>query len=181
MTPHRAKTDRSRVLLFGDDSSPCADRAWLWINAQPWPGFEARILMCETEPIDLISELTPPVRPWCPPNPRRVSVEAMFESVSHLHSTADPRVPLPTLTPDLFVIGPCGKGAPPRLALGSTAETMMGQSMAPVVIARDTHEARTIVVCIDGNGLALGRSVPEHASAVPPGRTCVCRRSPRSR
>lgn len=94
---------------------------------------------------------TLPLRPWYPPKPRRVSVEAMFESTTHPHSTADPLVLPPTPTPDLFVIGPCGRGAPRRLALGSTAETMMGQSMAPVVIARDTHEARTIAVCIDGS------------------------------
>ena len=148
--------DRSRELLFGDDASPCADRAWLWINAQVWPGFEARVLTCETEPIDLISDETLPVRQWEPSNPRRVSSETMFESVTHVHSTADPRALFPTLTPDLLVIGPCGKGRLRRLTLGSTAETLIAQSMAPVVIARDTHKARTIVVCIDGSHVSLG-------------------------
>jgi nucleotide-binding universal stress UspA family protein len=147
--------DRSRELLFGDDSSPCADRAWLWINAQAWPGFEARVLTCETEPIDLTSDETLPVRHWEPTNPRRAAPEAMFEQVTHLHSTADPRALLPTLTPDLLVIGPCGKRLLRRLTLGSTAETMMAHSMAPLVIARGTHKAQTIAVCIDGSQTSL--------------------------
>ena len=25
-------------LVFGDDGSPSADVAWLWVNDHPWPG-----------------------------------------------------------------------------------------------------------------------------------------------
>ncbi len=145
----------SRVLLFGDDGSPCADRAWLWINAQPWPGFEAHVLTCETERNDLTSDEMLPVRRWDPPRPRSAFSEATFDSVAHLHSTAAPGALLPTLTPDLLVIGPCGKGALRRLALGSTAETMIARSTAPVVIARGTNKARAIAVCIDGSETSL--------------------------
>ena len=32
-------------MVFGDDGSPGADSAWLWINSHDWPGWTIEVLI----------------------------------------------------------------------------------------------------------------------------------------
>ena len=72
-------------LVFGDDGSPAADVVWLWVNNHRWPGW--RISVVTAQP----SQPGPPgaaepsaLRPWEPPEPRRLFVPDDVVQLEHL-------------------------------------------------------------------------------------------------
>ena len=140
-----------RTLVFGDDSSPAADIAWLFINNHRWPGWHLEVVaahMPETA-VPLPGQDTS-LHPWNPPKPRKVFAEAQFAQTAQLTAEADPRLVLSRAT-DLLVIGPRGPGLLKALHLGSTADWLLLHPPAPLLIARHGHTVRSVVVCADGS------------------------------
>ena len=141
----------TRTLVFGDDSSPAADIAWLFINSHHWPGWRLEVIaahMPETA-APLPGHVTS-LHPWNPPKPRKVFAEAQFAQTAELTAEADPRLVL-SRESDLLVIGPRGPGLLKALHLGSTADWLLLHPPAPLLIARHGHAVRSVVVCADGS------------------------------
>ena len=141
-----------RVLVFGDDSSPAADVAWLFINTHCWPGWRLEVVTAHVPDVPGVAlphEITELHR-WKPPQPRAVFAEARFAEVADLTAEADPRIAL-SRESDLLVIGPRGPGLLKALPLGSTADWLLLHPPAPLLIARHGHAVRTVVVCADGS------------------------------
>jgi nucleotide-binding universal stress UspA family protein len=142
----------NRTLVFGDDLSSGSDLAWLFINRQTWPAWKLQVVTAVMPPIG-------PPRPanettlhaWTPPRPRVDYAEANFERVEHLTAKGDPRVVLRSADADLMVIGPRGPGLLKAIHLGSTAEWLLTNSRAPVLIARHGQPVRRALVCTDGS------------------------------
>ncbi|MFN0089703.1 MAG: universal stress protein [Acidimicrobiales bacterium] len=139
-----------RTLLFGDDSSPAADLAWAWIEAQRWPGWRVEV-------VTAADPLGPPpdpaaaeLHPWEPPSPRRPRPSAALERIDHLTARLDPRLALSSPA-DLVVIGPRGPGLWKSLHLGSTAEWLLAHPPSPLVIARRGEPVRTVLAAHDGS------------------------------
>jgi nucleotide-binding universal stress UspA family protein len=141
----------ARTLCFGDDGSPAADVAWLWVNSQVWPGWRVEVVTAEEPPIGPpVPEAESTPHPWEPPSPRAAFEEAGFVGVEHLTARADPRLVL-SREVDLVVIGPRGPGLLKSLHLGSTAEWLLQHPVAPLVIARSGHAVRSVMACNDGS------------------------------
>lgn len=139
------------VLVFADDGSLEADRAWLWVTQQAWPGWELEVFSCQPPPIGPpIGALRARPRPWTPPEPRDAAT-AGFETTRHLLAEDDPRIVL-TERDDagLLVLGQKGRGALKALHLGSTAEYVVQHLPAPVVVAKRASAVRSVLVCTDG-------------------------------
>jgi len=142
----------TRTLVFGDDLSPAADLAWLFINTQRWPGWQLEVVTAQppkTPGVVLPHEATELHR-WQPQHPRAAIAEAGFVHVADLTATGDPRVVLSRQS-DLLVIGPRGPGLLKALHLGSTADWLLLHPPAPLVIARHGHAVQRVVVCTDGS------------------------------
>lgn len=138
----------SGTVLFGDDGSPSADLAWMWINAQAWGDWRVDVLTADPQ---LPASGDSPT-PWDPPNPRTLLDPRAVQSVQHLHTRSDPRVAILRCDDrDLIVVGPRGQGVMRALHLGSTAEWLMHNPPAPLVIARRGTPVRRAVVCADGS------------------------------
>lgn len=142
----------ARTLVFGDDSSPAADVAWLFINSHRWPGWRLEVVAAQMPEVPglLLPRADTELHPWNPPNPRRVFAEALFADVAELTAEADPRFVLSRAS-DLLVIGPRGPGLLKALHLGSTADWLLLHPPAPLLIARHGHPVRSVVVCADGS------------------------------
>ena len=144
--------EESRRLTFGDDGSPAADVAWLFVNSHRWPGWRLEVVTADPPEIPGVAlprEVTD-LHVWSPPEPRRVFAEAQFAEVIELTARADPRLAL-SRTCGLLVIGPRGPGLLKALHLGSTADWLLVHPPAPLLIARHGHTVRTAVVCADGS------------------------------
>lgn len=142
----------SRTLTFGDDGSPSADLAWLFVNSQTWPGWRCEVITAEM-PRGLQSALPPErseLHTWDRPDPRKRFAEAEFSQVVELKAEADPRLVLSKKS-DLLVIGPRGAGLLKSLHLGSTAEWLLLHPPSPVLIAHRGQPVQTAVVCADGS------------------------------
>ncbi len=144
--------DEPRTLVFGDDGSPAADIAWLFINNHRWPGWRLEVVAAHMPRIPgmVLPTAESHLHPWNPPQPRNVFAEAEFAQVAELTAEADPRVVL-SRDSDLLVIGPRGPGLLKALHLGSTADWLLLHPPAPILIARHGHTLRTVVVCADGS------------------------------
>lgn len=151
-----------RTLVFGDDGSPGADDAWLWITAQRWPGWRVVALTARTPPVGppVEPELAVP-RPWQPPSFREAPPSAEIAGVEHLTVVADPRVALGDFDgADIVVVGPTGRGMLKSLHLGSTADWLIGDLATPVVVARAPRPGAPVLLAVDGSGsadLAVGQ------------------------
>ena len=67
----------SRTLVFGDDSSPAADIAWLFINNHQWPGWSLEVVAAHMpETAAPLPRQDTTLHPWTPPKPRKVFTEA---------------------------------------------------------------------------------------------------------
>lgn len=148
--------DERPVLVFGDDGSPSADVAWLWVCEQRWPGWRAEVVTASPPPIG-----PPPgdaaalPHPWEPPTPRLGLGEQSFEAIAHLRSDADPRYVLSALThASLLVIGARGAGLLKALHLGSTAEYLLHQPPSPMVIPKHATPVRRVIGAVDGSAHA---------------------------
>ncbi len=145
----------ARTIVFGDDGSPNADRAWLWINSHEWPGWRLEVVRAEVP--DLALPPTPvaaKLHEWEPPARRPVGEGAQFAELVYLTGMIDPRLALARPS-DLVVIGPRGRGVLKSLHLGSTAEWLLASPVAPIVVARAATAVHSVLVCHDGS---------EHAS-----------------
>jgi nucleotide-binding universal stress UspA family protein len=139
------------TVVFGDDGTPAADVAWLWINSQRWPGWRLEVVSARPP------EAGPPLvreraqlHPWDPPHLRPLFAEAEFAETEHLTAEADPRLVLSRAS-DLLVIGPRGPGLLKSLHLGSTADWLLSHPPAPMVIVRHGCAVRSVVLCVDGS------------------------------
>ena len=145
-------------LVFGDDGSAAADVVWLWINNHRWPGW--RISVVTAQP----SQPGPPgaaepsaLRPWEPPEPRRLFVPDDVVQLEHLVAWADPRLMFDSCNEaTLLAIGPRGTGELKRLHLGSTAEWLVSshRPLTPVVIVRSARRVQRVLLCVDGSAHA---------------------------
>jgi nucleotide-binding universal stress UspA family protein len=141
----------TRNLVFGDDGSPSADRAWLWVSSHRWPGWQCEILRAH------LPDLGPPpaeddlhVHPWDPPTPRKRFDTAEFDDVVDLFAEHDPRLVM-CREADLLVVGPTGGGFWKKLHLGSVTEWLLHHPPHPMVIARTGHATQKVLVCSDGS------------------------------
>lgn len=131
----------SKRMVFGDDGSPGADSAWLWINSHDWPGWTIEVLIA----LDGKGQRQPASRSLLRPQ----VADVLTEEVVH----ADPRYALHTHAAirDLVVVGTRGQGLLKALHLGSTAEWLMHEPAAPTVFVRGGHRAQRIVLAHDGS------------------------------
>ena len=141
------------TMVFGDDESPSADLAWLWINSHSWPDWRLEVIRA-TDPVAVKAAAErPKPHPWVPTHPRQAFAEAQFEQVELLTVDEDPRLAL--LRPaDLVVIGPRGRGFLKALHIGSTAEWLMTHPPSPLIVVRHGRQTRSVVVCSDGSANA---------------------------
>ena len=140
-----------RTLVFGDDSSPAADVAWLFINNHRWPGWRLEVVAAHMPEAGApLPREDTELHAWNPPQPRTVFTEARFAQVAELTAEADPRLVL-SRESDLLVIGPRGPGLLKALHLGSTADWLLLRPPAPLLIVRHGYTVRRVVVCADGS------------------------------
>lgn len=171
---------RTRTMVFGDDGSPGADRAWQWIDGHAWPGWTLTVLTGHKPPFE---DWSAPgdAEPWTPTWMRPVSPSSGFSSVEFLKADEDPRVLLDTRTADLTVVGPPAREPAVLGWLGSTTEWLLQHPSNPLAIARSAT-ASTAVCCVDGStharraletfaSLPLARSTAIELVAVDDGRT----------
>jgi len=141
------------TVLFGDDASASADLAWMWINAQRWADWDIDVLTAEPA-LEIGGDSS--IQPWQPRRPRAFFNAAAAPPIRHLRSTADPRVAmLACRDRDLIVLGARGHGLLKAMHLGSTADWLMHNPPAPLVIARRGLPVRRAAVCTDGSADAL--------------------------
>lgn len=140
----------TRTLVFGDDSSPTADIAWLLVNSHAWPGWRLEIVAAHVPDDGLPAAGESDLRPWNPPVPRHTFAEAGFDEVVNLTTAADPRLAL-SRGADLVVVGPRGPGLLKSLHIGSTADWLLLHPPAPLLIARHGQPVHRVVLCTDGS------------------------------
>lgn len=157
---------QAHVVIFGDDGSEHADRAWLWTNNQRWPGWRLDVIAAHMPPLGPpVGEERATPHPWAPPSPRQVFAEAGFAEVRFLEAEADPRIVLDRPGSGLVVIGPKGTGALKALHLGSTAEYLLRHSLTSVAIVRSSATVRRVLVAVDGS--SHGQRTVEALAAMP--------------
>lgn len=138
----------TRRLIFGDDQSQSADLAWMWINSQSWQDWTIEVL--SAHPDAGKGDATPV--PWQPEHPRELLDPTATNPIEHLQAHADPRVALSECGDrDLMVVGPRGRGLFKALHLGSTADWLLHDPPAPLVVVRRGTPVRRVVVCADGS------------------------------
>jgi nucleotide-binding universal stress UspA family protein len=144
-----------RTLVFGDDSSPAADVAWLFITSHRWSGWRVEVVAVHVPDVPgaVVAREDAELHAWDPPQPRTAFREAQFSEVVALTAEADARLVL-SRPSDLLVIGPRGPGLLKALHLGSTADWLLLHPPAPLLIARHGHSVRDVVVCSDGSAHA---------------------------
>lgn len=138
------------LLVFGDDGSPEADVAWLWINNHRWPGWRIEAVTGMTP--DPADHAPPRPRQWTPPWDRSPTAPADIASLSLLVATGDPRVVLAEhRDAALIVVGSRGLGHLRAIWSGSTSEWLMHQPLAPVAVIRSARPVRSALICVDGS------------------------------
>jgi nucleotide-binding universal stress UspA family protein len=145
-----------RVLVVGDDGSPGADVAWLWVCNHRWPDWRAEVLTA-TEPLvpppswDHAAESTE----WESTHPRQLFAESALASLRTLSSTQDPRIMLGSRgDADLIVVGPRRLSRTKAMVLGSTTEWLLHHPPAPLAIIRSATPVRRVLACVDGSAHA---------------------------
>ena len=140
----------THTIVFGDDGSPSADLAWLWINSHAWPAWRLEVVRAVTPEVVKVAEDPAALREWQPANPRIAFAESCLDDVVQLTIDQDPRVALTRHT-DLLVIGHRGPGVVKAMHIGSTAEWLLVHPPSPMVIARSGRPTRSVMVCHDGS------------------------------
>ena len=146
-----AAAAKSQV-VFGDDGSAGADRAWLWLNSQHWSGWRLTVLTAERPPFGppVAEELSNPHPAEGEPR-RQVFAEARFADVELLEAQADPRIALCGFdAAGLLVVGPAAGGLGPT-NIGSTTEWLLHRPPAPLLIARSGRPVRRVLIGTDGS------------------------------
>lgn len=141
----------TRRLVFGDDGSPGADVAWLWVREHHWPGWAVDVVTCvpDARPGAVLA-------PWVPPHPRRFSgAQAEPPAVRHAGLAGAPAEVLADLgDADLLVVGAKGRGWRKAIGLGSVSHHLVMAAGLPLVIARAGRTTRRTVVCTDASPAA---------------------------
>lgn len=147
-------TSPSRRIAFGDDGSPGADVAWLWIVEHAWPGWALDVVTAHDPPIGPPpSQAERTLHEWAPASMRHAPPAAALAGVRHLTASIDPRLAL--LEPaDLVVVGAQGAGVLHALHLGSTADWLLHDPTSPLVVARHGRATTRVLVCADGSAHA---------------------------
>lgn len=146
-------TTARRIVVFGDDGSAFADRAWLWINGQVWPGFEAHVVTCTRRRDDSASGDAPA---FCESaGTRHTFAEAQLALVRTFTTACDAYSGLSAMAGELVVVGPRGRGGLAGMVLGSTVEHLLSSGGRPVVIVCGTAPVRSVLVCADGSAPAI--------------------------
>lgn len=153
----------NKQLVFGDDGSPAADLAWLWINNHPWRNWRLEVVTAVV-PNLVFEGSSKPGATTARRVDRPVSTEAAFTTVDQITIEEDPRIAL-SRSADLLVIGPRGPGLAKALHLGSTAEWLLSKPPSPMVIARHGRRTERIVICHDGS--AHAQAAVEAVCAMP--------------
>jgi len=139
--------------VVGDDGSPGADVAWLWVCNHRWPDWRAEVLTA-------IEPQFPPTSPdhaaeaieWESTHPRHLFAESALASMSTLSSSQDPRIMLGSRSDaDLIVVGPRRLSRTKAMVLGSTTEWLLHHPPAPLAIIRSATPERRVLVCVDGS------------------------------
>lgn len=135
--------------MFGDDGSPGADVAWLWIINHSWPHWRLDIVAATGLPLP--AGIGDPNDPEFGPAPERPQfAAAAFAATERLTPAQDPRVAL-SVPADLVVIGNRGPGVLKALRLGSTAEWLLVRPPAPVIVVRHGRPTRRVLLACDGS------------------------------
>ncbi|WP_436793463.1 universal stress protein [Actinospongicola halichondriae] len=138
-------------LVFGDDGSPGADVAWLWITCQQWPGWRMTVLRADPPPLGTTVD---PAEAGAHPDDhagRPIVSDAGLDSVDFQVAAADPRIALTSVADtDLLVVGDATSGIG-RRRIGSTTEWLLHDPLAPMVLARRGRPVRRAMVCADGS------------------------------
>jgi nucleotide-binding universal stress UspA family protein len=146
---------QEHLLVVGDDGSPGADVAWLWVCNHRWPGWRAEVLTATPPPIPPSRDIVSEPHEWDSPHPRLLVAQSELVSVRHLVDATDPRVLLSAPRPaDLLVVGPRGVGRVRALLVGSTTEWLLHHPPAPTAIIRSATPVRRVLACVDGSAHA---------------------------
>ncbi len=142
------------ILIFADDGSPGADVAWLWLCSHQWHGWSIEVLHAEEASSNAHKSAaagTP--EPWHPPHARSLPTGQLGTQPVLLRATGDPRsaIRARAKTADLLVIGARGHGLLKALHIGGTADWLLRDAPAPLVIARSGRMTRRVLVCTDGS------------------------------
>jgi nucleotide-binding universal stress UspA family protein len=139
-------------LVFGDDGSPAADVAWLWLNNHPWPGWAVEAITATEPALPLApADHQAPVE-WDPAWSREVSAEAEFASVKLLSAEGDARVLLgDRVDADLIVVGAHDRSHLKAIWVGSTTEWLLHHPPAPLAVIRSSDVVHDAVFCTDGS------------------------------
>ena len=149
-------TDPAGRLVFGDDGSAGAERAWQWLTAQQWPTWQIDVLtVTPVEPSLADVFAYQPLREYRPERPRTAPRTMSFGSIRHLTTAFEPRVVLGEIQDaDLVVVGARGDGVLKELRLGSAADWLIRRSRTPVVVAIAARPVREVLLCVDEQGRA---------------------------
>jgi nucleotide-binding universal stress UspA family protein len=139
-------------LVFGDDGSPAADVAWLWLNNHRWPGWQVEAITATEPPLPLSPSDHRAPAEWTPTWGREVFTEAEFASVKCLTAEGDARVLLGDRTDaDLIVVGAHDRSHLKALWVGSTTEWLLHHPPAPLAVIRAGTIVRHVIFCTDGS------------------------------
>lgn len=143
----------SPLCVLGDDGAESSDRAWRWITAHPWRGWDIDVLTADADSSRMQWGEPVQPRPWSNPWQRDPSrVEA--ETVRFLTAAADPRALLAETRADLLVIGIKPHGRLTAVVTGSTTEWLLHHPPAPLAIIRRSEAVSRVLFCADGSAHA---------------------------
>ena len=156
----------SEKLTFGEDHSEGAAKAWGWVTAQTWTGWNLDVIAVDSRNKSanrsvvlsasgydsLRLSTSPTTSPSSTDHLRELPAKCGFNEVRYLTASNDPRLVL-SECPDstLLVVGARGKGLMKALHIGSTTEWLMQCPNTPLLIARSPVRTERILMCIDGS------------------------------
>jgi nucleotide-binding universal stress UspA family protein len=143
--------DSSPLLVLGDDGQEPSHRAWKWILAHRWPGWQVEVLTADTGE-ELVEWGKPPKREeWTPPWPRSETVPEAA-STRFMRVRTDPRAMLAEREGvDLMVLGLRTHSYLQAMVTGSTTEWTMHHPPSPLVVATCSDPVEKVTVCVDGS------------------------------
>lgn len=143
-------------VVFGDDSSPGADVAWLWIISQRWPGWRLSVVTADRPPLgEVVAPEDATLHPVDGEPSRALVGDAAFDRVGFLTARLDPRVALASVDDAGLVVVGAAKSGIGRHHIGSTAEWLLQDPDVATVVARSGRTVRSALVCADGSDHAV--------------------------
>lgn len=142
----------SPILVFGDDGSPGADVAWLWVCNHDWAGWHIEVLT-STPPVlpRPAADYRPEPVEWSSPHPRRL-LGAPSIAIRSIAIPEDPRVVLGSRRDAaLVVVAPHHQGRLRGPLTGSTTDWLLQHPPAPLAIVRSAAPVRRALLCTDGS------------------------------